>query len=152
MDFVNDNGKIICLRETPAQEGNSSRQIVVVSFDELVTSVPPHVASTLSSEEIIQLELWLKERENLKNKLQEDTMEKTVLETLPAFFQEALYALDEIDEIDVHLFNEIKDYLLKIDNKLNKFQHLTNDSPLQQNEMNDSEVLKERLDIIKNNI
>jgi hypothetical protein len=152
MDFINDLGKIKCLRETHIQGDESPKQVEIASFDEHVETVPPHVAASLSSEEIKQLELWLKERENLKEKLHEATSEETVLETLPALLCEAINALDEIDGIDPDLYKDIKLRLSEFDNKLNKLQHLTDNNTLDQNEMNDSEVLKEQLKIIKKNL
>ena len=152
MDFINETGKIKCLKEIHTYGDELPKQVEIASFDELVETVPPHVAAKLSSEEIKQLELWLKERENLKEKLQEAPLEKTVLETLPALIREAINALDEIDIIDPDLYKDIKLHLSEFDNKLNKLQQLTDDDTLDQNEMNDCEVLKEQLKTINKNL
>ncbi len=152
MDFINETGKIKCLKEIHIQGNELAKPVEIASFDELVETVPPHVASKLSSEEIKQLELWLKERESLKEKLQEAPLEKTVVETLPALLREATNALEEIDGVDHVLYKDIKLQLSEFDNKLSKLKQLNDDDTLAQNEMNDSEVLKEQLKIIKKNL
>lgn len=152
MKFVNENSDIKCVRVMTGKTANSAKETVVVTFDHQIETVPPHVAARLSRQEIKELEQWLKERSKLQAVLEESSVEKTLLETLPAFLQETTSALDEINTLDFNLFKSIKLSLLKLDRRLGEFHSVTEKEILDLDAMQDNEVLKEQLDALKSKL
>ncbi len=149
MEFVTEGNAINCIKTVYDPETGESMETVVVSFDANVDRVPPHVAASLNPEEIKQLDLWIEERAKLQSTLETRPVEKTVLEALPAVLEEALHALDDIDELDIEVFKDIKRTLLKLDEAINSFQPLSEEETVVIRQLQSSEVLKEQLDTIK---
>jgi len=155
MDFITEHGRINCVRKDIHHNVEVQQYYEIVSFDEVVSSIPPHVAILLSREEHMHLELWLKERELLKRKLENDSMAQTILDALSAFLQEAICALDNEPVLDEIQYREINYYLMEFDKKMNKLSNVkdkNSNENLEISKLNQSEILKAQLRKIEKSI
>jgi hypothetical protein len=152
MRFITNNKQIECVRNVPTGDGESTRDCVVVSFDDNQNIIPAHVEACLTVPENKILLGWLKERALLTKKLENESVEETVLDALPALLSRAQDALIRSNTLDLELHRKLKSSLQEFDNKLNLFHPLTNGSPLVMNKMQEEEVLKEKLNNIRDNL
>jgi hypothetical protein len=151
MQFINETGNIHCIRTQHASSGGDEENIIA-TFHDQVDSVPPHVAAMLSADEISQLELWLSDQAKLKEKLDQQSAEKTLLEMLPAYIQKCTLSLEYIESIDAELYTNICQRIGELNKGLDKVSATQNTNQEEFNEMKDEEVLKEQLKSIKNSI
>jgi len=151
MNFIQTNHSVQCVR-THLEHGHEVSE-VVVSFDEQLSTIAPHVSAALSTEEINQLDTWLKERAQLQQELKEKPLGLTILEALPGLMQEATDAVRHLETLDASLHSQIEDSLHLFRIALDESLHSghadeSNDFDSMQNE----EVLKEQLTSIKNKV
>lgn len=151
MNFVQTNQSVQCVRMH--QENGRTVSEVIVSFDEQLSIIAPHVSALLSADEINQLGAWLEERKQLQQELKDKPLGIAVLEALPGLIQEATNAVRHLDTVDILLHNQIELSLHLFQTALNKASHSDNmDEASQFDSMQDEEVLKEQLTSIKNKV
>ncbi|WP_250656568.1 hypothetical protein [Alkalimarinus coralli] len=150
MNFVQTNNAVQCVR-TRYVDGREISE-VVVSFDDQLCTIAPHVSAHLSSEEIKQLEAWLAERARLQNKLKEKPLGTTVLEALPSLLQEATDAVRHLDSLDVTLHNQITQSLNLFSEALDSALHTSRHEQSEFDSLQHEEVLKEQLNSIKSKV
>ncbi|UZE95794.1 hypothetical protein [Alkalimarinus alittae] len=151
MNFIRTNHAVQCVR-TRQVDGREVSE-VVVSFDEQLNTIAPHVSALLSTEEVNQLGAWLEERARLQHELKDKPLGITVLEALPGLLQEATDAVRLLDTLDSSLHNQIEDSLRLFRSTLDDALHTNHTN--EQNEfdsMQDEEVLKEQLTSIKSKV
>ena len=151
MNFIQTNHAVQCVR-THFEHGREVSE-VVVSFDEQLSTIAPHVSALLSTEEINQLGAWLEERTKLQQELKEKPLGMTILEALPGLMQEATDAVRHLESLDASLHSQIEDSLhlfrIALDEALQS-GHVDNSNDF--DSMQDEEVLKEQLTSIKNKV
>ena len=151
MNFVQTNQSVQCVRTH--QENGRTVSEVVVSFDEQLSTIAPHVSALLSTDEINQLGAWLEERKQLQHELKEKPLGIAVLEALPGLIQEATDAVRHLNTVDLSLHNQIEQSLHLFQTALNKASHSDRMNESSQfDSMQDEEVLKEQLTSIKNKV
>ncbi|TQV77399.1 hypothetical protein FLL45_05495 [Aliikangiella marina] len=149
MRFVTEDNQIKCIRTQLAADGESTHSVEITSFDENQQQIPPHAAACLSEFEIKRLEAWLAERASLKQKLEQEPVERTILDTLPDMMLQAKQALARIDQVDIELFKRLKKSIRELDEHLDSY-HVIVDSPDESIDyLQKTEVLKEKLSNIK---
>ena len=151
MQFINETGSIQCIRTQYASTGDE-QDCIIATFHDQIESVPPHVAAILSADEIAQLELWLSEQTQLKEKLDQQSTEKTLLEMLPAYLQKCTLSLEQIESMDAVLYTNICQNIDELKRGLDKISSTHNNNQEAFNELKEEEVLKEQLKSIKNSI
>lgn len=151
MEFITEGDTVKCIRCVP--EGNHENRITVATFHIDVDRVAPHVASALSSEEISELEQWLEDRSKLQDVLKERPIEITILEALPGVLDQSVSAIKELGQLDKNLYKAIKQKMAALTSELDSIDRLEPEvSKVQLKKIPNSEVLKERLETIKDNI
>ena len=150
MKFVNEAGSIHCIRVASGAIGDE-REVIIATFHDEVESVPPHVAALLSPDEIVQLERWLLNQIELKKKLEQQPVEKTMLETLPVYLHECMHSLQSIEVIDAELSLSICESLDALKARLERISK-SEEGHLECDALNETEVLKEQLISIKNSV
>lgn len=148
MKFVQSQETVSCIR-TVVSNGKR-KDVVVAEFDERLNEVAPHVAGLLRDEELRSLEEWLEERARLRKELESNSFSQTVLEALPPLLDSAIGTIGEVDSIDKSLLKSIKRKLIRLNSKLDQFHRFTDEEMKEFHEMEESDVLKEQLDSIKN--
>ncbi|WP_196138193.1 hypothetical protein [Aliikangiella sp. G2MR2-5] len=149
MKFVSNGNQIECIRRVRDLSDGGMNDVLIVSFDQEQESIPPHVAACLSPFEVKKLKSWLHERVELNRKLENETMEDTILDTLPQMLSIAKEALKDIDVIDIGLFKQLKVELREFDEMLSRFRNISKTDTIELDKMQDSEVLKEKLSTIQ---
>jgi len=152
MKFESDDFQVKCIRELKTEAGKPNKLKIVATFHNNIDQVAPHVAAALFPEEISQLKLWLNERTKLHKKLQQDSLGNTVLEVFPSILDEAIFAFERVEEIDPELLKDIERKLEKCKKSIDKLDQGSKKNSLKIKVMQDSEVLKEQLDSIRNSI
>lgn len=152
MEFVTNGNQIDCIRRVACNQTQEAREITIVSFDNNQEVIPPHVAACLTPEENKQLQGWLYERAVLTEKLEKDSIEETVLDALPELLIKAREALEKVETIDFELFKRLKISLRELDERLNRFHRLVEESSLELDNLQAEEVLKEKLENIKESL
>lgn len=100
---------IVCSRlDNTLEKDNVYRQ--VVEFDASVDSVPPNVASRLTSGEILQLEEFLAER----RRMPANTTEANLLEALPGTLRDAIAVVESVNEINEAAYEELSRTLAEL--------------------------------------
>lgn len=151
MEFVRKNHAIQCVRCYQHQGREVSE--VVVSFDEQLDTIAPHVTAALSTQELNQLRAWLDERQQLRHELKDKPLGITVLEALPGLIQEATEAAQCLDRIDISLHQDIEQSLRLLKTALNDALHTPPADESQEfDSMQHQEVLKEQLTSIKSKV
>ncbi|MAY41549.1 MULTISPECIES: hypothetical protein [unclassified Neptuniibacter] len=147
MEFITEGDAVKCIRVI------SEKPITVATFHIDVDRVAPHVASALSSKEIIELELWLKDRSKLQEALKQRPIEVTILEALPGVLDQAANAISELGEVDKNLYQTIRKKISRLTYELDSIEQFKSKTKnVQLDKIPNSEVLKERLETIKDNI
>ena len=148
INFVTEDGSVNCVRTVTDTETGDAVSRVVATFGAEVDCVAPHVAAALNPREIRELEQWLKDRANLET----EPPEKAVLEVLPQMLDEAIAALDEVDELDAGVYQALQEKVSAFSAALEEFSGVSEDSTTNVRKMKGSEVMKEKLEIIKKNL
>jgi|GEM_PF-2743874 len=152
MEFVTNENQIKCIRTVLTDGGKIKKKFTVVSFDDNQEIIPPHAAASLTQSENRKLQDWLHERALLIKKLDDESVEETVLDTLPDLLTKAKLALEDIDGMDFDLFKRLKVNLRELDERLNRFHSIVEDGKLELESLQPEEILKEKLDNIKANL
>ena len=151
MEFITEGDTVKCVRVISGAEQES--RVTVATFHVDVDRVAPHVAASLAPEEISELELWLRDRTNLQEALEERPIEITILDTLPEVLDQATNAINELGELNKEIYQSIRDKISLLTCALDKIDHLeTETKKVKLKKMPKSEVLKERLGAIKDNL
>ncbi|MCP4595398.1 hypothetical protein [Neptuniibacter sp.] len=151
MEFITEGDTVKCIRRIP--EGKHVNLITVATFHIDVDRVAPHVASALSSEEIFELEQWLEDRSKLQEALKERPIEITILEALPGVLDQSVSALKELGQLDKDLYKAIRKKITSLTSELDRIDRIEPEaSKVKLKQIPNSEVLKERLETIKDNI
>ncbi|MET1254576.1 hypothetical protein [Aliikangiella maris] len=149
MEFRTNENQIECVRRIVINKGQSVREQVIVRFDATASVIPPHVRACLTQLENKQLQLWFKERKALSEQLSDESEEQTVLTVMPELLVKAQDALQKIEQLDLELFKRLKVNLRELDEQLNRFHALCDDQLPEYKAMRDTEVLKEKLQVIR---
>lgn len=144
MKFAKAGGKIKCIR-TDTEAADARKDWVVAEFDDVIDKLAPHVVASLHDYEIDQLYSWLRDHTTLKAKLAEEPLEKTILETIPAMLNKATAALEQLDTLDVELYQSIKLKSKAFNIKLEEFKPLIKEDSPELNEIEEGEILKTQL-------
>ncbi len=148
MKFELDHNTVNCLR--PSGDGENWK--VVASFDACIDVVAPHVSAVLISDEIEELEVWLRERSKLKHELKTENLDRLVLEALPLLLSEAIDLIDNSSSINIDLYQEIRQSLAQIESKLEALSKTQYNKLNNYSAIDDAELLKQHLESIKSRI
>ena len=139
MRFVIDRNQVNCIRP----EENDA---IVATFDAHLREVAPHVAALLSYSERNQLEQWLADRDQILD----FDKEQAALHALPELIEEACKYLENEPEIPKDLFSKLNAAITHLAGILAlKSQSLSSDLGNQAQEIEPSEELKVKIDVIK---
>jgi hypothetical protein len=147
MKFTAAGSKIICSRVDNTVENRTTyRQ--VVDFDAHVESVPPHVAAKLTQGEIEELEYFLEDR----RRIQADPADINMLEALPELIEEVTDALYSANQLNEAIYKRLFASVERLTAALNSVRPRAGNGTRRMQGMRPSEVLKERLKIIKKDL
>ncbi len=152
MEFITKGEAINCIRIIKDKELGKETQVTVASFNAGVDRVPPHVAAVLFIDEVKELVSWLEDRKKLQSKLAKQTIEHTILESLPLLLRQATQALNDVDQLELMLFRSIRERLEELSEALDNTERFTAPHKTGSSQMQNSEEQKERLDTIKRDI
>lgn len=152
MEFITKGEAINCIRIIKDKDSGKETQVTVASFNAGVDRVPPHVATVLLIDEVKELVSWLEDRKKLQSKLAKQTIEHTILESLPHLLRQATQALKDVDRLDSMLFRSINERLAELSEALDNTERFTATRKAGSMQMQHSEEQKERLDTIKKDI
>ena len=150
MEFITEGETVNCVRIYSDSKGD--RRFIVTSFHADVDRVAPHVAASLTPEEINELEMWLTDRAKLQEAMETRPIEETIIEALPAVITQASQAMDKLGELDLGVYEAIRESVISLTRSLDRIERLTTDNEIELRQMPSSEALKERLGAIKENI
>ncbi len=151
MNFVQSNKSVQCIR-THQKHGKEISELIV-SFDEQLATIAPHVSALLSAKEISQLDAWLIERNKLQLALEDKPLGITVLEALPGLLQEAADAVSHLEQLDASLYRQIKQSLSLFNTALEGAIRSGDINQLTEfDTMQDEEILKEQLNSIHSKV
>ncbi|MBN0988516.1 hypothetical protein [Amphritea pacifica] len=152
MEFITVGETINCVRVFNDPDTGEEKRLVVTSFNAQVDRVAPHVAAALTQDEREQLAHWLTDRTRLQSVLEEKSIETTILETLPALMAQAVDALDKLETLDRKTYESITQSLRALSCALERAESHTTSHSVELDQMQDDEELKERLDVIRDNL
>ena len=137
--FEIDGNQVKCIRP----EDNDA---VIITFDAHLSELAPHVVALLNNNECNQLELWLKNREQIQN----SSTGQAALSALPELIAEACLALGKEPEISQSLFDKLDDAIKQLSKVIaSKTKVVDGDTGDQTQEMTPSEELKIKIDVIQ---
>ncbi|WP_299199589.1 hypothetical protein [uncultured Amphritea sp.] len=152
MEFITIGETIKCVRVFDDPDSGKEQRLVVTSFHAQVDRLAPHVAAALTLDERKQLESWLADRTRLQSELEEKSIEHTILETLPALMLQAVDALNTLDTVDLKIYEAITASLNDLTSALERAESHTTTNSVELDQMQGNEELKERLDVIRDNL
>jgi len=152
MEFITKDETILCIRILKNKDLAKETRSTVTSFYAHIGRVAPHVSAALTTEEVEELELWLKDRTSLQSRLEGQPIEDTILESLPLLLNQATKALKHVDHLDSTVFKSINDNLTKLSEVLDHTKRITASGKAGLKQMNSAEEQKERLNRIKRDI
>lgn len=152
MEFITVGESIKCVRVFNDPDSGEEQRLVVTSFHAQVDRLAPHVAAALTQSERRQLQGWLNDRTRLQSELGEKSIEHTILETLPALVWQAVDALDTLDTVDLKTYEAITASLNGLTKALERAESHTTKGSVELDQMQGREELKERLDVIRDNL
>lgn len=144
MEFFSEGKSVYCIRNNDNKSQPNKRESVV-SFDEGLTVPPPHVKAQLMPEEIYELEQWLSERNDLKERLEKNSLGQTFLEIIPGFFSRAKAEGEKLREIDRNLYLAIRKSLNEFLEVIESLEQTKKSVNLQQENLQKPEVTKEQI-------
>lgn len=151
MEFITEGDTVRCVRVISGTD--TEKRITVTTFHADVDRVAPHVAASLTPPEIKELEQWLTDRAKLQAALETKPIEKTIVEALPEVIEQAVRALDELEQLDVDIYQALRGSVFDLTRALDRVENLASEKEhIELEKMPDSEALKERLDTIKGNL
>lgn len=151
MEFITEGDTVKCVRFSSTYDEKGSTTVATFHID--VDRVAPHVAASLTPDEIEELELWLKDRAKLHEALEERPIQKTIVETLPEVIRQAVVAIEELGGVNKEVHQAIKHSLASLTSALDETEVLESEKQqIDLEKMPNSEVLKEKLKAIKENI
>jgi hypothetical protein len=121
----------------------------VVAFDSHLETVPPHVAAKLTQSEIVELEHFLLDRK----RIQANPTEANMLEALPELLAESTDVLNSVDELNESMYQKLCLSVASLTEALQSVKPRSKGravTPIRS--MRESEVLKERLENIKQDL
>ena len=101
MDFVVNGNEVRCLRE---KRDGSGESVCIVTFDQHLEAIAPHVCAVLSAHEQQELQDWLE----LRRRSHSQPMTALMVEALPDLLLQARDAVISGVEIDQKLFAELE--------------------------------------------
>jgi hypothetical protein len=147
MKFTVAGSKVICSRiDMTIESGDKHRD--VVEFDAQVDSVPPHVAAKLTKGEVGELEQFLADRRRLKA----DPAEINMLEALPELIDEVTDVLQSAERLNVGLYEKLMAVVAGLQDALQAVRPKKQSTVTPIRGMRSSEVLKQRLENIKQDL
>lgn len=144
MKFTVAGNKIICSRVDMTVEDDDKHR-AVVEFDAHVDTVPPHVAAKLTRREVRELDQFLADRKRLK----QDPAEINMLEALPELIGEVTHVLQSAEQLNVALYDRLHVAVADLREALRDVRPQSPGTSEPIRGMRPSEVLKQRLEIIK---
>ena len=148
MEFVVDGNQVMCVRFVTDARSGQVRRDIVSRFDTHLHSIAPHVAACLKPDEINELKSWLHERRELQKTHATDTL----LRSIPELLSRAEAILNEKTSISENTIQQLQESVCQFSQKLSYVETHPGNSGSLREEMTDSEALKERLDIVRNNL
>ncbi|WP_415885927.1 hypothetical protein ACMXYO_15020 [Neptuniibacter sp. QD37_6] len=152
MEFITKGDTIKCVRQIKDKVSGKENHITVASFNAQVDRLPPHVAAELFTEEVKELVLWLEDRTKLQSQLARQSIDDTILESLPFILRQATQALENLERLDLMLYCSINEGLSDLSEVLDKTERFTSTHKVGSMKMQNSEEQKERLYTIKKDI
>lgn len=151
MEFITEGDTVKCVRLSSKSDEKASFTVATFHID--VDRVAPHVAASLNSDEVQELELWLKDRAKLHKVLEERPIQKTLVEALPEVIKQAVASIEELGELDKEVHQDIKDSLTSLSSALDKVEILPLEKQqIELEKMSNCDALKDKLETIKDNI
>ncbi len=138
MRFEIDGNQVKCIRP-------EKNNLEIISFDAHLNEVAPHVEALLNDNECYQLELWLRERQQVLK----FSKGQVALSALPELIAEACLALDKEPEISENLFQKLDEGIKHLSKVIStKAKVVYGDVHDQSHEMQATEQLKVKIHAI----
>ena len=144
MKFTVVGNRIICSCKDNKVVGEDAYKSVV-EFDAHVDSVPPHVCAKLIPGQVEQLKEFMADRK----RIQSNPAVKNMIEALPGLLKEATDVLSSVETVNEITYNKLSVAIEQVCLALDKVKPVSRGEPTPVDRMHFSEVQKERLENIK---